>query len=489
MKKERSFFSNSLSAYLPFLVDFCLKMIVIRLVLDTLGPDMLGTWAIMKSIIAFPLFLQQGLSFAIFVETSRQSYKESRSGEALVMVLFFSILVTAVLVGLSGYFATFFHIPDAHLSMAVTAFRFSAVTFLFTSMSAVFTQILQGLSRFDLASVLQAGISLLSSSASIAALQQGYDLLALIHIDFFSSIVAAAAGFLFCWVAVGRNPLSFSVSVAGIFSLLKEAAGQLSLSGLTKILWELDALLIPRFFGVKTMASYWMAQRLTTGWRTVLWAGAWPAVPATAKTSAESEARLEKIHWMQVSLSVPLAVCLWNLSDEIIRLWAGAHDPLASFCLKTLLIAGILDFLPATFVSYLFARGRVFLVAKIMMGSAIVKVFLACIACYSVNIELLLASTVAGTLTFSIFVHIVTFKSLKNSFKSSVISLLPAVLASFISHSIMGVFQRPDSLLNLLWFGLLFLALAYGLVLLILRLFFSEIYRSFLRSALAKIGV
>ncbi|MGH9857076.1 MAG: oligosaccharide flippase family protein, partial [Acidobacteriota bacterium] len=388
-------------------------------------------------------------------------------------------LVTAALLGFSGYLATFFHIPEEHLNMAVTAFRLSAITFLFTSISSVFTQILQGLSRFDLASAHQSGISLLSSSAAIVLLKQGYDLLVLIQVDFFSSIVAVIAGFLFCRIAFGQNPVSFSISLAGIRSLLKEAAGQLTLSGLSKVLWELDSFLISRFFGITTMASYWMAQRLSMGWRTLLWAGAWPAVPATSESSPEAESRLKKIHWMQVSLSVPLAACLWNLSDEIIRLWAGAPDPQASFCLKTLVLAGIIDFLPATFVSHLFARGRVFLVARIMLGAAIAKVAVAGIACYSANIVLLLAATVAGATMFSIFIHVVAFKTIKHSFKYSMMSLVPAVLASFVSHTVLAVFQRPDSLVNTVWFGVLFLGLAYSIVLLILRLFFGELYRSF----------
>jgi hypothetical protein len=240
------------------------------------------------------------------------------------------------------------------------------------------------------------------------------------------------------------------------------------------------------------MASYWMAQRLTTGWRTFFWAGAWPAVPATADDSQYSIDRLLKIQWLQLSLSVPVAACLWNFSNEIITIWAGARDPLASFALKALILAAIFDFAPASFVSYLFARKQVFAVARVMLGAALLKVILASLACYFGDVRMLVMTTAAGTLFFAILMHVQISLSLPGMPKNSLLLFLSVVIASAGSILLTRLLESPASLRALMWHAMLFLVFAYALIVLMLRFFFPDLYRSLeisARSKLASIGL
>src|SRR5262249_32410503 len=63
---------DSAAAQAAFAMDLLLKIWVIRAMLGTLGLDMLGVWGAAKTVSAFPIFLVDAFSSAVFLEISRK---------------------------------------------------------------------------------------------------------------------------------------------------------------------------------------------------------------------------------------------------------------------------------------------------------------------------------------------------------------------------------------------------------------------------------
>jgi O-antigen/teichoic acid export membrane protein len=173
---------------------------------------------------------------------------------------------------------------------------------------------------------------------------------------------------------------------------------------LVKFLWELDALLVPRIFGIAQMAFYWAGQRLAYAWKGFLWAGIWPAVPEATEESDQTSVRLQKIHWMQVTLAIPMAATLLYYSSDIVRIWTSQENRSAVLVLRLLTVAVLIDFFPATYISVFFARARVGMLAKLLSVGVIVKMIVALFAWYRQDFRLMIFSTTAGAVIFSILV-------------------------------------------------------------------------------------
>lgn len=451
-------------------------MVVVRL-----GPELLGIWGILKVALAFPGFFQSGLSTAIFLQTSRQPAQASRQGEPLAISLMFGLAVSAGLVLCAPSLAAFFRVPTPHVAMAITAFRISGITFIVGSMAMVFEQTLQGHRRFDIANLLNTFCSLINSIGSILLLRAGYQILALITLDLLTNCVFLGAVALCCTRVTGQLPSLGSVRRTGLISLLSEAFTQLPRAALDKVLWEVDALIIPRIFGVRQMGSYWIGQRLAYAWKGFLWAGAWPAVTEAVEDSPETAARLEQIHWMQVVLAIPVATALIYFAPEIIRLWTSQQDASAIFVLRMLTLAVLFDFFPATSMSVFFARRKVGLLSRLLLIGVLIKLPVLVIAWISQDFELLILSTTVGAAVFSVAVIFCVCGKDRARWQEMLKPALPPLLASAISMALFSQVSAPGNWAQIIGYASGYLIASFLLTILLMRFMFHKSVSDFVR--------
>lgn len=479
VSQRPSFLRNSLTSYLPYGVDFALKIVVIRMILLRLGPEMLGAWGILKAAVVFPMFLQSGLSVAIFLQTAREPARSTRLSEALGLSLVFSLCVGVVLVLFAPQLAAFFRVPAVHIPMVVSAFRLSALTFLVLSAEGVFEETLQAHGRFDIANLLGTLFSLVNSAGIIALLLGGYRLLSLVAFDLFTNGLFLAAAFFACAKVTGHLPSLLSIRKAGIASLLNETSTQLVYAALVKLLWELDAFIIPRVFGIQQMASYWIGQRLAYAWKGFLWAGIWPAVPEAVEDSPETEARLAQIHWVQVALAVPIAGALIYFAVEIILLWTTRNDASSAFVLRMLTLAVLLDFFPATYMSAFFARGKVALLARFLLAGVLIKLLVALAAWISQDFRVLIYSTVAGAAVFALVVVVSVCGRHWSRWREMLTPAVSPVLAVGAGWAVISRFSHPGNWAEVCGHVAIFLAISFLLTLVLMRILFHKRRKDF----------
>ena len=483
------FIRNAVSAYAPFLVDLFLKMAIIRIILQLHGTELVGLWGLLKSILALPLFLQEGVCFAIFLDSSEKS-----ESTALQDVLTFSavtgMLIAALMLFLSPVLTDLFSIPSSFRNQTINAFRIAAVFFAISAPAQAVLYSIRGVGRFDLAAALLIGISVLNFVLVAFFLWNGEGIVGLITADLICGLILLLGSIWIHLRLVGsgsaeKRPIFAISSLTRMWNLTKRTAAQLFYSATARAFWEIDALLISRFFGIQTMGSYWIGRRIPYVYGDFLWAGIWPAVPATQQEQ-NTEETLERIHWLQSAILIPWAIFLFITSPHLLLLWTGISDPTAVTSMRYLIFAVAFDFVPATAISYFFGKRKVLLVATILFVALILKSALAIYACFTQEYLLLLLSTVLSALVFAVAI---LFLFARNT-SASVFKMLRPLLAFFVASAFAVKLSSLLPVRNDLWMfvfhAIVFGILAYGASFFLLRLFYPQGFSAFVRFAAGK---
>ena len=388
---RRSFLQNSAFVYAAFAADVILKLFLVRFILARLGEGLFATWGILKAATAFPLFVQQGLGFAVFLQGARRESRNNLS-EVLLLVLGFSGSVLIVTALLAPWLAQFFRVPDVYRETAVPGFRIAALSFFCASLNQIFLARLQGAGRFDLAGIAASVFSLLLSTASVAVLYQGGNLLSIMTAELVvTGITVPVLILLCCDQQIARlNP---SPTLASMRELLRSTWTQIVYNGWSKALWELDIFVIPRFFGLSAMAQYIIARRIPYLWGDMQWAGAWPVINERSDSSEQYTTQVRSIHLVQSFLVACAAGFLLIRADSIVGLWLGADRQHSVFLMRILVIAIAIDLFPSIFVSKLFAEHQVQAVSNALMMGVLVKCILVAVACFYGTLDVVIAST------------------------------------------------------------------------------------------------
>ena len=475
-----SFIRNSLSAYAPFLIDLFLKLAIVRMILHQDGFTTVGMWGLLKSVLALPLFLQEGVCFAIFLDSATDRSR-SRLGDVIGFSTFTGLVVGALLLVLAPLFPDFFQVPPNRQTEMQLAFQVAAGLFAVSAPAQAVLYSMRGRGRFDAAAILLIVNSVLNFLLVAYFLFRGDGIIGLTLADLISTSLLLASAVYFHRRLFGTAAALIEWNFSRMWMLAKRTAVQLFYSGTARAFWELDALLIPRFFGIQTMASYWIGRRIPYVYGDFLWAGIWPAVPATQ--SEEDQTRtIEQIHWIQGAILIPWTIFLFVVAPEVLLLWTGLSDPIAVISMRILLLAVAFDFLPATAISYFFGRSKVLLVAFALFIALVLKAAIALYAAFTNQYQLVLYSTALSALVFASVV-LILFKSTSISIMRMLRPVAAYSIASAFSMTLLSLVREGDGLLSLAVRATAFALLTYASAFFLLRVFYPAGFSAFVRWA------
>jgi O-antigen/teichoic acid export membrane protein len=478
-RKTSSFLIHSVSLSVPYVADLILKFVVIRMIVSRLGAELLGTLGIFQAVVLFPIFLQQSLSFALFLQVSRNRNQNNTTFAAFILSVLLSVVLGVLIVLFSPLLISLFRIPPSFHEMALKGFWLTAMILLLTSISQVFLSQLQAHGKFPAVGTIILAGSLLNSLLDVFLLRAGYGILALLAVDVLTNFLFCVAGFYLC------SPLLFkkstlAISKSATVQLLHETKRQLIIRSAATILWELDPLIVSRFFGVTSMASYWIARKIPYILKNLIWTGATPAIPSATDDSSLEESNLKHVFWLQVFLILPVSVFLWIYSRNIIEVWIGPAYQNAATWMRILLFAITMDVLPVTFFYFFLAKEKNAITLRLPAYAATVKFILSAVACLINNVELLMFATAGGALVFLMTM----FRAILRETTMSVSALIQPFLTSAFSCSIAFVtfhfIPAPVNLVQIGTYALLFGGVAYGINLIVLRQFYPALYLALL---------
>ena len=412
-----------------------------------LGSVYYGIWAVAMQFTGYLFLLDFGVRESVIRYTAK--YVARKQGRQLnqilntALVIYVPItLLCALLAGACAWAVPhWFKIDPAHITEARLAVFFVGLTIAQNFVFNVFTGILQGLNRFDIANAAGLVFTFIRAAAVVIALTLGYKLVALAAINLTLAILGGtvttiaatrllrSAGVPFHLkipprrrlFALGRNVFGY-----GFYVLINNIA--------QKINFASDAIVIGLFLPIAAVTPYAIAGSLIDYLRSLMVSTAQVFSPLSSKLHTQRRPEdLERLlirgAKLTVLLSLPIAITFAVLGGQFIGLWMG-HEYMQAAG-EVLLVLGVLQIISAPHYiisSVLYGMSKHGAMGVIRVGEAAVKLALSIFLVRRMGI---LGVAIATAISHSVVV----------------LGLLPTLVAQSIGVSIrryfIGAYWRP----------------------------------------------
>jgi O-antigen/teichoic acid export membrane protein len=310
-------------------------------VVNKLGSTYYGIWAISLQFTGYLYLMDFGVRESVIRYTSK--YATRGQGRQLNQILSTALLLyapitlgcIALTLGCAWGVPIWFDISPEYATEAQLAVMFVGFTIAQTFIFNVFTGVLQGLGRFDIANLTGIVTTIVRSTLIVVALTLGYKLVALAAIQFFMAIVGGMIGAIAAtrqlkatgiplrlrlptksrFAALRRNVLGY-----GFYVLINNVA--------QKINFASDAVVIGIFMPVSFVTPYAIAGSLIDYLRQLILSTAQVFNPLSSKLYTQR--RTEDLALMLIQgakltviVTLPIALTFAVLGKEFVGLWMG----------------------------------------------------------------------------------------------------------------------------------------------------------------------
>jgi len=356
---------NSLSGAARFIVVSSVYLFLYPFLLHSLKEEKFGLWILLGMISQYAVLGDLGITNAIIKQVAemspdhRKEEIEKLVGSATVVYLFFGTLATTVAFVFHRQIVTGLRIRP-ELALEAKPLLFGGVLVLcLTLLTNVYTSLLSGLHRMDLANLVQTAGSLLSAGGFVVAIR--------LHAGLTGMMVSTAISALASWgIATFAVRLTFALHwsmlppvdlkmVRGLLSF----GGYMYIAGLSTLLLDpVMKMLLSRYGGLEWVSEFELASRGVNQVRSFFVGVMFPLLPAASLLSRELDsirvlfARTMRLLWLT---AVPIFLLIGILAKPIVVLWLGTSPPHIEYGLTILSLACLFNVI--TVPAYLFVQG------------------------------------------------------------------------------------------------------------------------------------
>ncbi len=442
-KTVRSLTSN----WLLLAINIALSFFMSPFIVGKLGSVYYGIWAIAMQFTGYLFLLDFGVRESVIRYTAK--YVARQQGRQLNRVLNTALLIylpitilCALLAGACAWAVPhWFNIDEAHATEARLAVFFVGLTIAQNFVFNVFTGILQGLNRFDVANAAALVFTFIRATLVVVALSLGYKLVALAAIN----LTLAICGGIVTTIAATRLlrkagvPFSFSIpSRRHFIAQGRKVAGYgvhvLVNNVAQKINFASDAIIIGLYLPIAAITPYAIAGSLIDYLRSLMISTAQVFSPLSSTLRTQGRpgdlaTLLVRGSKLVVLFSLPIGITFAVLGGHFVGLWMG--EEFAHAAGQVLLVLGILQIISAPHYvvsSVLYGMSKHHLMGMLRAGEAAAKLAL--------SIYLVQSMGIVGVAVATAISHSVV-----------VLLLLPVLVSRLvelrISQYIVGVYLRP----------------------------------------------
>lgn len=333
----RSIATNWIALAVNIVASFFLAPFVV----NKLGNVYYGIWAVTMQFTGYLYLLDFGVRESVIRYTSKYVARAQprKLDDVLSTALLIYTPVTMLCLVLTGLclwgMPYWFNIEPQYHVEARWAALFVGLTIAQTFLFNVFSGVLQGLHRFDIANLLGIGLGLIRVALIVVLLNQGYGLIALSAIQFGIAIASgvllmvvalallrkSGTPFHFVWLtrrrftALGKRVLGY-----GFYVLVNNVA--------QKVIVSSDAIIVAVFLPIASVTYYAIAGNLIEYLRTFVVSAAQIFNPLTSQLHASRQN--EKIGRLMITgakltvlMTLPIVTSYVVLGREFIGLWMG----------------------------------------------------------------------------------------------------------------------------------------------------------------------
>lgn len=397
----RSITTNWLSLALNVGISFFLAPFVVR----HLGSTYYGIWAITMQFTGYLHLLDFGVRESVIRYTSKYVARaqERQLNHVLNTAMVLYVPITIICIALTALCAygvpRWFEISDEYVTEARIATTLVGLTIAQTFVFNVFTGVLQGLNRFDIANAIGIVMTLVRTALIVTFLSLGYGLVAMAAIQFTLAMAAGIAGMIIALrllrakgvhlrFALPRGKRFFALTRRvfgyGFYVLVNNIAQKVNFSS--------DAIIIGLYLPVASVTPYAIAGSLVDYLRMLTMSTAQVFSPISSHLHAlrrndELATMFVRGCKLAVVATLPIAITYVVLGDVFVGLWMGPEYMEAAG--QILFVLGMLQVLSAphyVMSSVLYGMSQHRTIALLRLGEAVIKAILSVVLVQSMGI-------------------------------------------------------------------------------------------------------
>jgi len=484
---------NITSNWLALFVNIAVSFFLAPFVVNQLGAYMYGIWAVAMQFTGYLYLMDFGVRDSLIRYTAK--YRATGNDLALRRILSVAILIylpvfiAAMLVtGVIAYGLPYWStIADEHAFAAqMTVFLVGASiasTFLFN----IYTGLLQGLQRFDVANAIGVSVGLLRAGTIVVVLNQGGGVIEMAWIQLGFTVLSGVACFYAAYRLMKQVGLSLRpVRVRGkrLRALLRLVSGYSVYVFINnvgqKLAFATDALVISVFMPISSVTYYAIAGNLITYLNSLVATTAQVFNPVASQYAAHKDReglRLLLLRSTRLSLSIglPIIATYVMLGDVFIGLWMGPeYVEQASKVLLILALMQIFSCPHYPIASILYGIGQHRTLAFLRIGEGLINLVLSIILVQAMGLTgVALGTAIPHVVIFGVILPLYVCRVLgvpwwqyvRKSLLGPLVNVLPFLALAGIVHEQMVPPNLLVFFILIALLSLLYLVTGYGLCL------------------------
>jgi len=357
---------NSAFYAIKSVVALAALLLITPYILNTIGKDQYGIWALAGVLTAYTQLSDFGISEGVIKYAAEfHADRDYPNLNRLVNTSFVFLLILAISVGIILFFllpvitGELLKIPVLFQAEALFIFRMSVLIFLFNVLLGIFSSLVISSQKIGYTCSINVTTVFVGFSATIFFLHNGWGLRSLIATN---AVVAFVTGLLNITVAFRLFPeLQINLSKwvdRQMFRQIFNYSWKVQTTSISQIMiFQVDRIFLSRYLGLEAVAYYEIGSNMAFYVKTFLVALFTPIVPAASELQAKNEHAMicglyRRSFKFMVMLSVPFCLLVIALADPFIKFWMGDGFALSALTLQLLIPAYLVSVLtvPGIFI-------------------------------------------------------------------------------------------------------------------------------------------
>jgi O-antigen/teichoic acid export membrane protein len=340
---------NTVWMYTGFAFNTLIALLITPYIIRNLGVDAYGVFAIVSVVIGYISLIEFGIGTSLIKFIAeynvKKDYRQINKIISTAFVLYFVLgaMGCGFILVFTDFFAnSLFYIPANLTDITKFVFMITAITFFYSFVFGVFSNIIMGLQRFDIKNKIQIIMRVISSAASILVLWLGYGLSEFVIVTALFGVIGITINIIIAkrlMPEISLIPKYFDIRLIKIIASFSFAIFISNMIGI--IMFNIDKLLIGIFLPIEQVTIYTIGATLSLMVYSISSQIAPSILPAASELDAKNNKNAIKELILRgtkfaVMLSTPLVIILFTLAHPIVKFWMGSDFEMSVYILQIL---------------------------------------------------------------------------------------------------------------------------------------------------------
>ncbi len=465
------------------LLTLAVGLLITPYLFHRLGPDRFGVWALVAVVTGLAGLLDPAFRSSMIKHLAETDARGDRAGRdavvttALLFYLPLSLVVLAGFLPLREPVLRVLRLPRELCAEAGDAFLIGLVGLAVSWVLGIFPAIVDARQRMDLTNGLGAACLVVTAAITVAAVEGGFGVRGVAGAQLAGIAIFHLASVALAWRVAGPLRLSFNAEDRRWFGRLLRFGLTLHVSAACVVVnRQLDKLLLSRFAGLSTVASYEIGLRVVANAGSLqpfLTSALLPAashLQATGDTSRLCELYLRTSRYL-FTVGIPPFILAAVFAGDVVTAWIGRPDPLAAAVIVLLAGGYLVNSLSNAMAFVCQGIGRPDIQARQSSLQLVANILLSTVLLWSIgplgaplgtSLALLLGAAFFAA-RFHPVIGTTTAVLLRRAAMAPTVAASAATAAAWFAVFGMAAGTRAEALLKLLLAGTIFAVVFLGL--------------------------